>query len=340
MINNMKTIWKIIIIAIAAGLVLAIIGFTLGASRSLYLDRSGVHIGGSETTHITEHDLASFRNINIDAGFSDVEFVSSNAYGIEINSDYAELDWTLENDTLTISLVRSSRVQIFNFNFSLRDRNYIRVFIPNDAAFDSVTVKASSGDVRIGDIRATSVEVNITSGNIWLNDISSDYLQVGSTSGNITSSAINTKDFIHNIRSGNGRLQTINAERFSAEITTGDLSITEGELGAVNITGQSGNITVNDITSSSLNVQVTSGDIRLSGDFSGESAIQVRSGNVRVSTSRERNDHSFDLSTRSGTITFDGERLRNETTLRSSPILENHINITSTSGNVDVGFTG
>jgi len=335
---NMKTIWKIIIIAIAVGLVLAVIGFTLGAGRSLYFDRTGVRVSGNEVTHITEHDLASFRNINIDAGFSDVEFVSSNAYGIEINSDYAELDWTLENDTLTISLVRSSRVQIINFNFSLRDRNYIRVFIPNDASFDTVTVKASSGDVRIGDIRATSVEVNITSGNIRLNDISSDYLQVGSTSGNITSSAIDTKDFIHNIRSGNGRLQTINAERFSAELTSGDLSITEGELGAVCITGQSGNITVNDITSQSTNVQLTSGDIRLSGDFSGETVAQARSGNVSVSTSGERNDYSFDLSVTSGTVRLDGERLRGGIT--SNPTLENHINITTTSGNITVSFTG
>jgi len=42
--SKMKTIWKIIIISIAAGLILAILGFTLGASRSLYIERFGVHI--------------------------------------------------------------------------------------------------------------------------------------------------------------------------------------------------------------------------------------------------------------------------------------------------------
>ena len=335
--NNMKMIWKIIVISIVAGLILATLGFTLGASRSLFIDRTGVHASGNEITHIAERDLASFRNVNVDVGFSDVEFVSSNAFGIEINSGNAEFNWSLENDTLSITIIRRSGVHM-SFNFLPIMRDYVKIFVPPDAMLDTVTVQTRSGDVRIGGIQAASVEVNSSTGDIRLNDISSDYLQVGSSSGDIIGSSINAKDFICNARTGDGRLQAINAERFSAERTSGDLTITGGELNMVSITVRTGDITLNGITSSGLNVQATSGDIRLSGDFSGESIIQARTGDVRVSTSRERDDYSFDLSARSGTIRFDGERLRGD--IKSSPIQENHIDITTTSGDINVSFTG
>jgi len=258
--NNIKTIWKIIVILIAAGLILAIIGFSLGASRSLYIDRTGVHVSGNETTYISEHDLASFSNIVIDAGFIDVEFFSSNAYGIEISSDNADLRWTVESDTLTVSLLRSSRVQIMSFDFSSSNRNYIRVLIPDDAIFDTVDARTSSGDIKIGDIKATSVEINSTTGNIIANNI----------------------------------------------------------------------------VSLRANVQTTSGNIRLSGDFFGNTEVHARTGDVRVSASGDKNDYSFRLSTRTGTIRSDGERLSNE--IADRPTRENHISITTTSGNIEVNF--
>jgi DUF4097 and DUF4098 domain-containing protein YvlB len=334
--SNKKMIWKIVIITIVAGLILAIIGFTLGASRSLYIDRTGVHISGNEITHIAEHDFTPFRNINIDSGYINVELVSSNAYGIEINSDNAGWSWSLENDTLTVSLIRSPRVQIMNFNFLPIEQNYIKVFIPTDTMLDIVSVKTSSGSIEIGDIRALSVQVNSATGNIRLSNLLSTYLQAATTSGNITGSIINAENFIYNTRTGDGRLQTINAEMFSAHSTSGDLTITGSNFTAVNVTARTGTITGNGIRSLSTSVQTTSGNIRLSGDFSGETEIQARTGDIRISTSRERDDYSFAISSRVGTIRFDGERFTNE--IMSSPTQENHIKITTTSGDIDVNF--
>jgi lia operon protein LiaG len=338
MIKNMKTIWKVIILAITAGLILAILGFILGASRSLYLDRAGVHIYGNGSIHIIEHDLTSFKNIDIDAGFTDVEFVSSDTYGIEIKSDNARWDRLLENDTLTISLVRNSRVQIMNFNFLPIVRNYVKIFIPNDSVLGTITVKTSSGDVNLRDIRAESIDINSTTGNIRLYGISSNYLQTSSTSGNIIGSVLQANSFIHNTRTGDGRLQVMNVERFSAESTSGDLTITGSDLVMASITARTGNIIGNDILLLNANVQTTSGDIRLNGEFLGEMEIQARTGDVRVSTSGERNDYSYTLSSRTGTIRLDGERFSNEITSR--PTQERHIAITTTSGDINLSFTG
>ena len=45
----MKKIWIIILLCIAVGLVLSVIGLATGASRSLYWDRAGIHISESST---------------------------------------------------------------------------------------------------------------------------------------------------------------------------------------------------------------------------------------------------------------------------------------------------
>jgi len=42
--TKMKTVWKIIIISIIVGIILSLTGLALGANRSLYLDRTGVHL--------------------------------------------------------------------------------------------------------------------------------------------------------------------------------------------------------------------------------------------------------------------------------------------------------
>jgi len=47
--TKMKTVWKIIIISIIVGIILSITGLTLGASRSLYLDKTGVHVNNKGT---------------------------------------------------------------------------------------------------------------------------------------------------------------------------------------------------------------------------------------------------------------------------------------------------
>ena len=262
--KKMKTIWRIIIISIIAGIVLSVLGFILGAGRTLYLDRAGFHVSGGESTQISEHNLPSFRYISIDGGIGDVELVQSDNYGIDINSHETEWFYNIENETLVISHTRNQRVQIMNFDFLSAERNYARVYIPADAILETVAIQTSSGYINAGNFQAKSVEVNSSTGRVQLYNLVGDNLKVSTTSG----------------------------------------------------------------------------DIRLSGEFLGVSSINTRSGDVRLTTSGIRHDYSLDISTRTGSINIDGERVRNETTVINNPILPNHIRIATTSGNINLGFVG
>jgi len=159
----MKILWKVIILSIAVGLVLAIIGFFTGASRTLYLDRRGVHVSGSGISHITESDMESFKNIYIDAGFSDVVFVISDHYGIELYGNNMEWRWTLENDALGITYESSTRFQILHIDFISKERNYAKIFIPQDSQLETVTIKTGSGDISLADLQADNLDISTSS---------------------------------------------------------------------------------------------------------------------------------------------------------------------------------
>ncbi|MDR2590861.1 MAG: DUF4097 domain-containing protein [Oscillospiraceae bacterium] len=337
--NKQKVIWIIIILTIVAGLTLAVLGFVLGASKTLYLDRSGLHIAGNEIIHIEEYDLEPFKNIHVDVRGTNVKFVASDSFGLEIYSDNTQWEWSQKNDTLIVSLITTTRIQLMSFDFFSHERNYIKIFIPLGTVLDTVSIEANSGSVEIGDLTANSIEVSCRTGNIHINNITSDYLHINTTSGNITGSNLNAKNLISTLRTGRASLHTINTENFSIECTSGSITVTNAEFNNASFKVQTGNITLNDVTSLGLNAQTTSGIIRISGDFSGKSIVQARTGNVFMSTSGHKNDYSFDLSVRTGSITLDGERRSGERTIISGLEMENHIKILTTSGNIDVEFT-
>ena len=334
----MKTIWKVIAAAIAVGLILSILGFLMGASRVLYLDRTGIHISGSGVSHITEMDLDGFKNIYVDAGFSDVEFIRSDRFGIDLFGDSMEWVWALENDFLRISHTRDSRIQIMNLDFVIGSRNYAKIYIPEGTDFETVTVKTRSGDIRLGNFNADKVEVSTSFGDANVSNITSNQMHLTFASGDITISNVDTGTLVYNNRFGDGRFQNVNAESFRSDINSGELRLTDCMFDDLGVSGSFGDIIANGLTSRKTNIRTNSGDVRVAGDFTGETAIHTSFGDVRLTTSGAKEDYSFDISVRFGSIRYDGERLRDQRTHSSGTVLENHLKITTSSGDVNVIF--
>ena len=135
----MKTKWKLIIISAVVGLVLAAAGISMGASRAIYWDVKGVHLASEAENRITEPDIGYFKNIDIDAGFCDVEFVTSDKYGFDACGYGVEWDWSLNNDTLSVSQNKGLNFNLQFFNLTIgglsksSSYNYLKVYIPSGA---------------------------------------------------------------------------------------------------------------------------------------------------------------------------------------------------------------
>ena len=333
----MKTIWKIIIITTAVGLILSIIGLSMGASRVLYFDRSGVHTS-STVSQVTVMNLDSFRNIDVDVGLSDVEFISSDRYGIALFGADMEWIWTLKGDLLKITHNRSSRITIMDLDFIPSARNHVKIFIPESVDLETVTIKTSSGDIKLGSITADKVEVTSSFGKIDLSNITSNQLQVNISSGNFTGLNINTGSLVYDSKFGDGLFQTINAESFRADSSSGNLELSDCLFTEAGISNTFGKITANGLTSTKSNIRASSGNININGDFTGETIVHADFGEIKLTTSRIREEYSFDISVRFGSIRFDGDKLRDQAAITSGSTLENHLKITASSGDIEVIF--
>ena len=149
----MKTKWRLIIISVVVGLVLVAVGISLGASRAIYMDGKGVHLASDAEVRITEPDIGYFMNVDVETGFCDVEFVTSDKYGFDACGYGMEWDWSLNNDTLRISHKNkvNFNLNLFRLDFSgSNNNNYVKVYVPNDAQLGTVDVNADSGDVNLG----------------------------------------------------------------------------------------------------------------------------------------------------------------------------------------------
>ncbi|MCL2820483.1 MAG: DUF4097 domain-containing protein [Oscillospiraceae bacterium] len=339
--TKMKIVWKIIIVSIVVGIIVSIIGLTLGASRSLYVDRTGVHITGSGISSVIEPNLTPFKDIYIDAGFSDIEFINSDTFGIELYGNNMEWTWSHENGVLNITHEKGSRIQILQFGFNSAAQNYVRIHLPAYADLDIVNVKTGSGKITMGEFNARSLEINNTFGNVDINNITvSESMQIDLNSGRFTALSLEANNLIYNNRFGDGRFQDVKAKSIRAEANSGDLQFTNCEFGSALILNSFGKVTATGLITSNPNIRVNSGDINISGDISGEIIIHNEFGSIKLTTSGEKINYSYEISVKFGRLTFDGERRRDQTSIISGSMLENHIKITSSSGDVEVAFGG
>jgi len=335
---KMKMIWKIIIIVIIVGMILSTVGFVTGASRVLYFNRTGISVSGGEISQITEMNLEQFRSVSVDIGFSDVEFVKSDKFGIDLYGMDMEWLWSLEDGKLNITHNRSNQLHVVNLNFVTTGRNYVKIFLPADTELENVTIKTSSGDIKIGSFSADKVDVKSSFGDAVLSNITSNNLQAELNSGDFTGTNINTGQFTFISRFGYGQFHSVTANSFKAESSSGDMRITGCAFGEINATNRFGDIIASGFASSKTNIIASSGDVKITGDLSGETIVRTEFGDTKLTLSREKNDYSYEISVRFGDITYDGVRMRDQTSINSGTVMENHLKLSASSGDIVVSF--
>jgi len=276
----MKTIWKVVIIMIVAGLILSLLGMFLGASRWVYWDKHGSHIvDRSEEKRITRFDLEQIDNIDINAKFADVEFITSDQYGIDIRYYDEDVSWTLDDGNLKIafSIQAGNRYfhdRYFDINLSFDyPQNYIKVYLPADVRLGAVSVQTDAGDMKIGDFRAGEVRINNSFGNLALYSITCDTLQIKLNSGDFTGKDLSVSgDIEYKSTFGASKFETIDARNFRLDSDSGDVAVKGCHVEGFDINNTFGNLDAYSITCDELQIKIDScefsgKDLSVSGDI-------------------------------------------------------------------------
>ena len=342
----MKNIWKVAIILIATGLLLSSIGLALGASRWVYWDKHGSHIVEiSEEKRITWLDLERIDNIDINARFSDVEFITSDKYGIDIRYFDEDVSWSLDDGNLKIR----STVQTGNRNYNKRffdvnlnfdnPQSYVKVYLPADARLGTASVQTDSGHIRIGDFTAVEVQINNSFGNLDMYSISCGKMQIKMDSGEFSGKNLSVAgDIIYKNKFGSGCFETIDAKNLAIDSDSGDVILNGCRVESIDIKNDFGSITSNNLVSSKTDIDANSAEINISGDFSGRTNIYNKFGNIRFTTTKAREDYTYEIYTDFGDVTLDNNRLSGG--VQGGDSSENSLYITNTSGDIHVYFAG
>ncbi len=299
--NLVFNIWKIAAISAIVGILLIVIGLSLGANKSMYLDSKGVHVGSNDSQLISELNLEKLTDIDIDIDLSNIEFVKSDKYGFEIKyyENSSAPTWNVENGHLRIDF--KHKKTYFNLGFfQSSNEAYIKVFLPQDALLNSIQIKTNVGNVDIGNFSSKNVNINTSIGNIKLSRAKID-------------------DFI-------------------VKSNTGEVQLDECTISNCNINNNIGKILGTNLKTSNLNIEADVSNVNIEGEFLKKTKLRTNIGEITLTTSKDKEFYSYDINTEFGKIKIDN---KNEDTklISESNNSENNLEITTNTGDITVNFS-
>jgi len=249
-------------------------------------------------------DIAPFQNIDISVSSFDIEFVTSDTFGVRIESGFLDKSYGYgdQNGTLTISDQDSGIWSFFHLDlrrlFPSPNASRITVYIPASASFDNVTIKT--------------------------------------TSGNITIPQLNSKDIYLNAASGDMKLQQITAANdIEAHITSGSFTLQNAAADTVTAVTASGGVSVAGLNARGFYAKSASGDVTLDGIVQSLIQVSATSGDVRLNLIGARSDYGKSLHAASGAIKVDGAKTGNFEEAGG----DGNLQVKTTSGNITVTFS-
>jgi len=317
MSHALKVLWIVIGSIFALGLVLAAVGFALGASGSAWFDSHGLHFGSRENSFVelTDTSTAPFENIDVALIEADVEILVGNDYGYEFTYlGMNQPEVSVRNGTLKVTEQNDNwRINIFGFwswrNWSILNTSAtLKVFVPKDADLKNVGLSTASGDTILN-----SNQINIKN------------LDCKSVSGNVL-------------------LSNLDLERLTLDLASGDVDLINVTARRADINLMSGNLTYRGAKLDSLTLNIASGDMDLEGVITDLLQLRMLSGNANILLTGSQDDYSFDVRRLSGTIRINGRTVHGDYDLPGTSSIPSasgrggHIEIDTTSGDVDIDF--
>lgn len=256
-----------------------------------------------EKTYMPDGD---FDSIEIDVFTSDIDLKPSEDGKFKVvalENDALPTSVKIENGKLLISTTDNRKwydhINLFGFT-SPR----VTVFLP-DAAYESLNVEASTGDITLPDsFRFKNVSVKLSTGDVEIASNISESLSVKSSTGSITvsgtagrsitltastgritlSSSSASDNITLEATTGDVRLKDISCNGLTVETTTGDIKIEGARCNNLSATLDTGDISLCDVIAAfNLKTKTDTGDVDLEGCDSENIDITTDTGDVEGS---------------------------------------------------------
>lgn len=342
--KNRKRIWYIVISLIAIGLLLMIIGFTMGAKRGVYINGTGIHMIDNKTYKVEKFDLEQINTIEVDVKYIDVEVYQSDNYTLEIAKDTEEsnIKWNLNNGKLEIVEASKFNLKLFNIDFGFIDgikKRYIKIGIPENETLQNINLKTNSADVKIENIYVDTLNINNKYGKVQIDDTKLTKLEVNMNSGNLSLRNIETDTIGLKNKYGDIKLNNVNTKDSDFELNSGHIQLKDYKTDNLKIDAKYGNVKIEDIEVKYSNIKLNSGDLDIKGNITDNSSIYSKYGNVKIDTQQREEYYNCNLNSKYGNIKIDKEKTQDSQKYVTTNNEGKALNIETNSGNISVNFS-
>lgn len=257
------------------------------------------------------------KSVDINTRIADIELIKSDDYYVEI--DYLYWDeapvYTLE-DGILIFNDEKSIPESYTISFNLL--NVIRIYLPEDAPLDRISVYSSCGNVTLSGFITESLKSNVSYGNFTMKDCAAGKSIVKLASGKSNISDFQTGDLDFSNAYGNCHFSNINTDesKLPGDISFDkiDISMSSGNVDIDNVYTESfeidnsyGNIDCVGITADSFDAKLSSGSLSVSKADFNEADLNNSYGNITLELLGNEDDYSLDLDTSYGNIRVSGK---------------------------------
>lgn len=254
---------------------------------------------------VNQHPIAEFNAIEVDTKVCSIEFIPSDHFGIEINSNSgSDISWCNENGQLVVKESHFALLKV-----SLVD-DYMRIFFPQGKQFTIVNLRCRAGHVRVTNVNAVELNVLNDAGVTTIMDSTFSTLTMRHKAGGLLCTRVKAGTVTQNGNAGSAEFISMNADVLTARSDAGNISVRDCIVREMNATAKLGWIDCKQVTFDSLSARCSTGSINLEGSFK---ALDLLSdlGNVNVKLDKAQQDYSVELRTNLGAVSVNGARTSN-----------------------------
>jgi lia operon protein LiaG len=190
--------------------------------------------------------MGSVKEINLEVSSAKINIITENRKDLR-----ARLTGSVTSSSLTTEPTLETSIDGSTLNVRVKTQNMyvgftsvnlnLDVYVPLDYS-ENLTIKSSSGDINVPDIKLNDLNCNLSSGKLTLGKVSAKNFSYDSSSGSITAAELITKSSDLESSSGRIRLDKFEGD-LKAKVSSGDIKIAYGEFNNnVNISVASGSV--------------------------------------------------------------------------------------------------
>ena len=274
-----QKIWLVSFLCFGIGVGVLAVGVRIGGRPGFYIDSNGVHVAGEKIKNEAvrgKERLDAFDSVEISTRDADVEIISSDKdeYRVEYCTD--------GNSKKPVCEVKNGKFifrdgdtkgtwnfMVFSVGSRMEGDYYIKLYVPKNAEFSSVTVKNEDGSIVIPGLRSGQLNLETEYGDVDIRKFQGDALKIEIQDGDLKTGKIASEKIDIESEYGNVEMEQAEGKMLRAELEDGDFRAGVLEFSEVDIQAEYGDVyagITGDVKAYDWNLKTEYGGIKVAGN--------------------------------------------------------------------------